>query len=199
MTHSSTKKNSFARSVVKTIRFLEKEKVPYFVLGGLAVGILGEPRFTLDIDLDIFVERENLGIFLQRAKEGPFQFNVKEAAVSAEKFGAFRLFCDGAQVDMILASTELEKSVLQRRKQAVLFGRKTFLPTAEDLILLKLIPGRPKDLVDVESICLRHKGRLDTGYLNRWAQKICDESEDGRILRQLNKFLLSAKGDGSLV
>lgn len=60
---------------------------------------------------------------------------------------------------------------------------------AEDLILLKLIPGRPKDLLDVESICLRQGGRLDIDYLTRWARTICDESEDFRILRQLKKYL----------
>ncbi|MBI4412577.1 MAG: hypothetical protein HY541_08850 [Deltaproteobacteria bacterium] len=54
MISSKTKKISFERSIIKTIRFLEKEKVPYFVLGGLAVGVLGEPRFTLDIDLDTY-------------------------------------------------------------------------------------------------------------------------------------------------
>ena len=189
MISSKAKKISFERSVIKTIRFLEKEKVAYFVLGGLAVGVLGEPRFTLDIDLDIFVEREDLGIFLKRAKDGPFQFNVRAAMVNVEKFGTFRIFCDGVQVDMILASTALEKSALQRRKQLALFSKKTFFPTAEDLILLKLIPGRPKDLIDVESVFLRHKDRLDSGYLKRWAEKICDESDDFRILHLLKKFL----------
>ena len=189
MTSSGTRKISFEKSIIKTIRFLEREKVPHFILGGVAVGVLGEPRFTLYIDLDIFVERENLGLFLKRAKDGPFQFNVKEAMVNAEKFGTFRLSCDGVQVDMILASTVLEESALRRRKQAVLFGRKIFFPTAEDLVLLKLIPGRPKDLIDVESICIRNKGKLDTGYLRGWAQKICDESEDFRVLRQLKTFL----------
>lgn len=162
------------------------------MLGGLAVGVLGEPRFTLDIDLDIFVEREDLGLFIKRAKDGPFQFNVKTAMINSEKFGTFRLFCDGVQVDMILASTDLEKSALRRRKRSVLFGKKIFFPTAEDLVLLKLIPGRPKDLIDVESICLRHKGKLDIAYLTRWAQEICDKSEDFRVLRQLKEFLGSA-------
>ncbi|HJT25313.1 MAG TPA: hypothetical protein VJ873_12105, partial [bacterium] len=58
----------------------------------------------------------------------------------------------------------------------------------EDLILLKLIPGRTKDLADVEAIVARHGGSLDKKYLRSWAEKIGDMAEDMRILRQLKNL-----------
>ena len=37
----------------KLISFLNKEKIDYSIIGGGAAGILGEPRLTGDIDVDI--------------------------------------------------------------------------------------------------------------------------------------------------
>jgi Na+/glutamate symporter len=34
----------------KTAKFLEKYKIPYFIIGGIAAGMLGEPRATGDVE-----------------------------------------------------------------------------------------------------------------------------------------------------
>ena len=58
----------FTQAVHKITSFLETEKAPYFVIGGLAVGVLGEPRFTYDIDLSILLHGDQVSIFLKRLK-----------------------------------------------------------------------------------------------------------------------------------
>lgn len=52
---------------IKTIDFLEKTKVPYVIIGGVAVGILGEARATQDIDLIISLRRRDTKDFLTKA------------------------------------------------------------------------------------------------------------------------------------
>lgn len=188
MVYHRLEKNQLENAIHKVITFLEKEKTPYFFLGGLAVGVMGEPRFTRDIDLDIFLTEHEIGIFLKRLKTASFQFNAKENIANAMQFGTFRLFYKKVQIDMIIASTELEKEALRRKKKILFFGQKTSFPSPEDLILLKLIPGRPKDLVDAESVAIRHKGKLDRSYLENWAQCLCEEAQDFRILNQLKKI-----------
>ena len=56
------------------------------------------------------------------------------------------------------------------------------------MILLEIIPGRDKDLLDAKSIVLRYKGKLDTDYLETWATKLCDEAED------MDNIAATAKG-----
>ena len=175
----------FKKAVLKVIRFLEKEKVDYFLLGGLAVSVLGEPRFTYDLDLDIFLKKEEIPSLLEKAKKAAFQVNAKEVIENVQQFGTFRLFLKHLQVDFILASTEMEQSALRRRQKIKLFGKPIYFPSAEDLILLKVIPGRTKDLTDAESIVLRHQKTLDRRYLEEWARKICEEAEDFKIMRRL--------------
>lgn len=186
---SRNEQNAFKITIQKIIRFLDKEKISYFVLGGLAVGVMGEPRFTHDIDLDIFLEDHETGIFIKRLKKASFVFSAKQAMENVSRFGTFRLFFKKVQIDIIIASTDLEKMALKRKKRVNFFGQNTCFPSAEDLILLKLIAGRPKDILDVESVAIRQKGKLDVSYLENWAHRICEEAEDFRILKQLKKIL----------
>ena len=62
-------------------------------------------------------------------------------------------------------------------------------PSPEDFILFKLIPGRSKDLLDVESVILRHRDTLDRDYLQQWAQRLSDEMEDLRLFNTLTRLL----------
>ena len=70
-----------------------------------------------------------------------------------------------------------------------LHGVRTYLPTPEDLILLKIIPGRDTDTLDIKAVIERHKTKLDTGYLENWAQALSDEAQDLRIWNILKKLL----------
>ena len=191
MTPPRNHDTAFHDGVRKTIRFLEAQNIDYFLLGGLAVGALGEAPFTYDLDLDIFLPKEKSGLFLKAAQRAFFRVKTQEALSSIGQFGTCRIFYGDLQIDLILASTDLETSALKRRKRHALFGIKAWFPSPEDLILLKLIPGRAKDLIDAESVILRHKGKLDASYLEKWAKRIADEAEDFRVLHQLRRLLKS--------
>lgn len=176
-------------AIIKTLAFLETQKVDYFLLGGVAVALLGEPRFTKDVDVDVFLSKEKMLSLFEKINKAGFKLDNREMCSRVKQTGTFRMFYKEVGIDFILASTDLEKSALKRRKRTLLYRRKTWIPSPEDLILLKIIPGRPQDLMDAESIVLRHKGKLDQKYMGQWAQKISDEMENFRVWHQLQKIL----------
>lgn len=182
--------SSLDRLYSATLSFLKKEKIPYLLIGGLAVGVLGEPRMTQDIDLIIFVPKKSAPEVIKKATKAGFWANITSATKDIELKGAFRLDFDNLWVDIIISSTEFENSAFKRKKQIKLLGKKAFIPSPEDLILLKLIPGRDKDILDVKSIIERYKGKLDKLYLEKWAQKLSDEAENLRIWNTLKKLLV---------
>lgn len=173
----------------KTINFLEKEKIPYLLIGGLAVGVLGEPRMTQDIDLIIFIPKSSIPAFLRTLNKIEFDFIPASAQKDVKQKGAFRVTFEGIWVDFIISSTDFENSAFKRKIKVKLLGKNVNIPSAEDLILLKLIPGRERDILDVKSIIERHEGKLDKKYLENWAQKLSDEAEDLRIWNTLKKIL----------
>lgn len=172
-----------------TISLLKKEGLDYFVIGGLAVGLLGEPRMTQDIDIILFISKDDMEHFLMSALDAGFKCNKSIALANVRDRGAFKLVWENLWVDIIIASTEFEKSALKRTIKTKLLGKKISIPSPEDFILLKIIAGRDKDMLDIRSVIERHKGKLDGKYLEMWAQKLSDEAEDMRIWNTLMKLL----------
>ena len=166
------------------ILLLQETGTDYLLIGGLAVLASGEPRMTQDIDLILFIEKTDLPWFLEKAGK-KFKVNPRTAIYGARTRGAFSFSYRNVPVDVIVASTDLERSALKRKIRVRLFGRKVNLPSPEDLILLKLIPGRTKDLADVEAIVARQGASLDKKYLRQWGERLADMAEDTRVLRQL--------------
>ncbi len=74
-------------------------------------------------------------------------------------------------MDVFLAETEYQRALLRRRQRHEAEGFAAWFVSAEDLVLLKLLAGRPKDLVDVGDI-LFIQGGLDNAYLRDWAREL---------------------------
>ena len=58
--------------------------------------------------------------------------------------------------------------------------------SAEDLIVLKAFPSRPKDWVDVDGILIRQAGRLDWNYVRRQLTPLAELKEAPEILTTLD-------------
>ncbi|MEJ2703404.1 MAG: DUF6036 family nucleotidyltransferase [Sedimentisphaerales bacterium] len=173
----------------KTVTFLNSGGYNYIVIGGIAASTIGEARVTVDVDVDIVMSIDDLPDFLNKAKEAGFSISMKKCMESAKQMGVFQISSGDYHIDVIIASTGLETQACARRKSIQLHGVKAFFPSPEDLILLKLGPGRAKDIADVEGLIARHGDKLDKEYLETWAMKLCDEAEDMRIWTELNRLL----------
>ncbi len=173
----------------KAIKMLEKAKLDYLVIGGVAVSNIGEPRLTEDLDLILFIKKGEGGEFLKIAKGQGFEVNEKEEIDNLKSTGCFRIFWTPLRLDIICASTDFEQEALRRKQKLNLYGLKANFPTPEDLIILKIIPGRAKDMLDAESIALRHRKKLDILYLENRVKKICEESENLVFWKNLQKVL----------
>jgi hypothetical protein len=173
----------------KVVSFLNKEKYKYIIIGGIAAGTIGEARATGDIDIDIIINDADIPIFLGKLKKAGFKIPKDEHLESAIQTGIFRITYKNFYIDFLIATTEIEEEAFERSKKRPLYGVKAFFPTPEDMILLKIIPGRDKDLLDAKNIAVRHKGKLDVRYLKNWAAKLCDEAENMRIWNILNDIL----------
>jgi len=159
---------------------------------------VGEPRMTQDIDLIVFIRKISLPIFLSSAKQAGFTVNRQRAMKDVVERGTCTIGFRGVAIDLILASTDLEESAWRRKIRRKIFGRLVNLPSLEDFILLKMIPGRPKDLMDAGNVAVSAGKKLDRKYLRLWAERFCDRAEGMRVMRQLGELgiLAGAAGRG---
>jgi hypothetical protein len=77
----------------------------------------------------------------------------------------------GIDVDLFLAETDFQQSLLSRAQTAESESGPIKIVSPEDLILLKLIANRPRDLGDIQDI-LFVQGSLDQNYLKTWANQL---------------------------
>jgi len=173
----------------KAAVFLNKEKTEYIIIGGIAAGVLGEPRVTGDVDVDVVLDKKALAGFLDKAGRNGFHINRKKCLNQAAHSGVFRIEYGDYHLDFIIASTEFEREAFRRKRPLNLYGVRAYFPTPEDFILLKIIPGRTQDLLDAEKVVIRYRSKLDTKYLERWARALSDEAQDMRIWNTLQKVL----------
>lgn len=76
-----------------------------------------------------------------------------------------------------------DEAAPDRRRALEVEGRNVWFVSAEDLILMKLKAGRPRDFEDVVSVLSRHGDKLDIGYLEDWAWRLRVYDEFAYVMR----------------
>jgi hypothetical protein len=145
--------------------FLERAGVPYMVIGGIANLVWGEPRATLDIDVTVLVDAAGLDGFIERLGReyrvlvpDPSRF-VRDTRVLPVEDGS------GVRIDVLFGLLSFEEEAVRRAIAVETAGRSIRVCTPEDLILLKIISDRPRDLDDARAIIARRRHKLDLAYL----------------------------------
>ena len=177
----------------KVIPIVENAKMDYLVIGGIAASSLGEARITEDLDLILFIKRNEVKKFLGLVKKEDFDFDERAQIENARITGCFRIHWNNIRLDLLCASTDFEREAYQRKIRLKFFQTEANFPTPENLIILKIVANRPKDIFDVESIAIRNWKKLDLTYLEKWIQKICDQSENMTYWKSLKRVLKYAK------
>jgi nucleotidyltransferase AbiEii toxin of type IV toxin-antitoxin system len=143
----------------------------YLLYGGLAAALWGEPRYTEDVDLVIFLPERHAYKFLREAAQHGFAVDEDLAVQQIQVSGWARLpFGEPKSpwhLDLTLGDSPFDKSALARKKQVELFDRKVWVASPEDLLVYKLVSYRDRDVMDLHAIVKRQK-TLDVAYLKKW-------------------------------
>ncbi len=173
----------------KVVTFLNQGHYEYLIIGGIAAATIGEPRFTADVDVDIVLNHEETVKFLDQLESAGFEISKNSCIERIRQTGTFQINDGNFHIDFIICSSELEKSAFNRKQTIKLYNIDAFFPTAEDMILLKAVPARSQDILDIEQIIIRNKEKLDIEYIESWAQRLSDEAQDMRIYNTIKKLL----------
>jgi hypothetical protein len=164
----------------------------YLIIGGVAVAAVGTPRFTGDLDAIVFVDRTGLADLITYALHHGFRGDLDEELRAADSGTSVRLSRGKFHLDLVLRSLPMEDRALARARTVKVFRRGVVLPRPEDLIVLKLVAGRPLDLADAEGIVKRHAARLDRKYVERSLAELCELAEDHAYLERWRAVLGTA-------
>lgn len=154
-------------------------ELDYAVMGGIAVRVHGIPRPTYDVDLEVAITDEQLQYFFDDAEAMGYEvpsiyrtgWRDQIGSMPVVKMKTYLAEGQSVDVDLFLTETDFQQSVMARRQAVEFEGRELYFVTPEDLILLKLIANRARDLGDVADV-LFVQGALDEAYMRQWAEHL---------------------------
>ena len=146
--------------------FLREKTIPCMVIGGLANMIWGKARMTEDIDLTIWLPDRDITDLADSLRDAGFAIIPPDPVSFANQTSVLPVKApNGIKIDLILAALPLERTAIDRAVQARFGHLDVPVCTAEDLIILKAVSTRIKDVEDIQGIIERMAGKLDRAYL----------------------------------
>jgi predicted nucleotidyltransferase len=186
-----TASNVVLEALLEAIRIIEGESLDYCLFGGLAIQAYKRIRSTLDVDLLIAIDEEQKRGFIARLQKKGFKFDEKKGIIRISNFEIIRCVYTEKKhlievfVDFVAVTTDFQKQVLGRKQRLNIFASQVNIATCEDLILLKVLSGRPLDLSDVDVLVAENKKSLDKDYLKESAKKLGIERRISYIINRL--------------
>ena len=180
----------FEQLLERIAQGLENAGIPYMIIGGQAVLLYGEPRLTKDIDITLGVDLTRLQDVLSAVCDMRITPLVDPATFTRE---TMVLPCSdpetGIRVDMIFSFSPFEQLALGRARIVRIGKADVRFTSLEDLLVHKIIAGRPRDLEDARMVLLKNAD-ADLAYIRYWLAEFSNLTNEN-YLDRLDRILSS--------
>jgi hypothetical protein len=145
---------------------LDSAEVPWYLFGAQAAILHGVNRLTGDVDVTVQLSpRLSTAALVGVIQARGFQGRIQDPAfMERTRVIPFVHLRTGMPLDVVLAGPGLEEQFFTRVGVREIEGVPIRVASAEDVVVMKLLAGRPKDLDDVVSI-LSANPALDFRYV----------------------------------
>lgn len=170
--------------------WFKAREVPGVVIGGVAASLLGRPRLTRDVDAVVLLDEDHWGEFLAAGTQHGFVPRRADALAFAQETRVLLVRHEesGIDADIVFGSLAFEKEAVARATWVELGGVRVPLPLPEDLIVMKVVAHRPRDLDDIEAIIAAHP-KLNLRRVRRWVREFSAALKMPEILNDLEALL----------
>jgi predicted nucleotidyltransferase len=168
----------FRATIESLNRLLQTYNQRGVIIGGIAVGLLGKPRYTADVDAMFLLSTEDIPRFLELARAESIIPRIQNAEDFAIKSRVLLLKHAPTEtdVDILLGILPFEEEMVERGKIESFANLSARLPTPEDLIIMKAIAHRPKDIEDIKTLVDKHPN-LDHRRIEHWVKSFAEVLE----------------------
>jgi hypothetical protein len=168
--------------------FFTARRIPYLIIGGIAVQRWGQPRLTRDVDVTVLLPPgQEEGVLRDIA--AAFPPRLEDAVTFAVEHRVLPVSVPGgSEADVSLGLPGYEEQAVARAVPYDLGGGRTVrLCSAEDLIVHKALAGRPQDLLDIEGIVARQGKALDVEHIRRWLRELARAANDPDVATRFER------------
>ena len=163
--------NGYVKKIDEVLRivctFLNKRKIDYVVVGGIAVMYHGVPRTTVDIDLIIQLDESEIEDFTSYLQSQEFDIAKDNLTDALAENSHCTVFVDESllRLDIQGVISKFDGMTLQRAITVHHLGTNLRLGTVEDTMVNKILFEGEQDLRDALGIYQRNSENLDYEYI----------------------------------
>jgi hypothetical protein len=167
----------------------------WYVFGAQAVVAHGRPRLTADVD--VAVDSGGLSARALAALLEPAGFTLRfplpdDRAETARLLPLVHV-ASSIPVDLVITGPGLDDELLERARLVDLGGAIVPVISAEDLVAMKVLAGRRKDLEDVRGVLAEKLDELDVERVRSVLAAFIEVSGDVRLNARFDRLLRAAR------
>jgi hypothetical protein len=175
-------------ALLEVAAILDEWRIPYMLIGGLAVAQWGEPRATLDVDVTVWVGADQFEAVVARLAsrlvprtKKPEEFARRTRVLPVNS-------SNGIPVDIVFAQWPFEAEAIGQAVERTVSGASIRVANLEYLLLLKLVSDRPRDLEDAAALLRRHQGNVDYSALEPQLSEIAEALDQPEIVDRYRRM-----------
>ncbi|MBI4374269.1 MAG: hypothetical protein HY542_05270 [Deltaproteobacteria bacterium] len=170
--------------------WFREAKVRGLIIGAVASSLLGRPRTTEDVDAMVLLDPLDWSSFLQVGLQCNFEPRREDCLAFARRSRVLlvRHVPTKVGVDISFGALPFEEEALKRGIQVKIGTLSLLLPTPEDLVIMKAVAHRSKDVGDIEGLLMANP-ELDLKRIRYWVGEFSKVLEVPEIYEDLEKLL----------
>jgi predicted nucleotidyltransferase len=171
-------------------RWSQESGTAVVIVGGVAASLLGRPRLTRDVDALISAPPPLWPALLAAAARHDLMPRIDDALGFAERTRVLLLRHMGSDidVDVILGSLRFEVEAIAHALPVHLRDTTVRLPRVEDLLIMKAIAARPRDIADIEGLLATHP-EADLGRVRAFVAEFSQAAERPDLAVEFERLL----------
>ena len=172
--------------------------VRWYLFGAQAAIFHGVARLTADVDVTVLPELHSTGGLASVMEANGFRLRVTatDDFVARTRVLPFVHSATRLPVDVVLAGPGIEEQFLDRAEFHVLEGVRVPIATVEDLVTMKILAGRPKDLDDAKGMLRARSEEIDLDHVRRMLQLLEEALSQSDLIPQLEQLIRREKRSG---
>jgi hypothetical protein len=145
---------------------MQERGVRWYLFGAQAATVWGSPRLSADVDVTADLDRVALTDYIDTMQHHGFDVVFDDPEfVARTRVVPFVHRASRMPLDIVLAGSGLEEEFLQRAISIDVSGSLVPVISPEDLIITKILAGRPKDIEDIRGVINERRSSLDAARI----------------------------------
>lgn len=185
----------FADALASLTRAFEQAGSRWYLFGAQAAILYGAARLTADVDVTAHLDGAPLRGLTDALIDAGFALRAPDPEfIARTRVVPVVHIASGVPADIVLASPGLEEMFLDRAKVLEVDGIRVPVACAEDVVVMKLLAGRSKDVEDVKAILAARSGELNLLLVRETLHALEDALGQSDLSPALDQALAAARG-----